>query len=167
RLRVRDASPRARWDLRRPDAPRAVPAREGRRSLAGVEGDRALPRDRRPVVLQPHRRARRAERVRRGQAATPRRPRRARTSDPGRPRGRPDGALADERRHEVLPRRRLVAAGPDQRDGATRAGLYRGDLGRDPRCPARDRRAPGARLVTETRRVDKPWGHELIWALTD
>jgi mannose-6-phosphate isomerase len=27
-----------------------------------------------------------------------------------------------------------------------------------------DRAAPGA---VETQRVDKPWGHELIWALTD
>ena len=38
RVRVRDAPPRARRDLRRPAAARPVPAREGRRTLAGLEG---------------------------------------------------------------------------------------------------------------------------------
>ena len=66
-------------DLRRPDAARPVPAREGRRPLAGLEGDRPLPRDRR---------ARRstagstststARRVRRDEAPAARRPRRER-----------------------------------------------------------------------------------------
>jgi mannose-6-phosphate isomerase-like protein (cupin superfamily) len=33
-----------------------------------------------------------------------------------------------------------------------------------PRAGGSEEAAPGA---FETRRVDKPWGHELIWALTD
>ena len=44
RVRVRDAPAGARRDLRRPPPARPVPAREGRRPMAGVEGDRALPR---------------------------------------------------------------------------------------------------------------------------
>ena len=51
RLRLRDAPARARRHLRRPDAARPVPAREGRRALAGLEGHRALPRDRRTVLV--------------------------------------------------------------------------------------------------------------------
>ena len=47
RLRVRDAPPRARRDLRRPHAARPVPARARARQLAGVEGGRRVPRARR------------------------------------------------------------------------------------------------------------------------
>ncbi len=63
RLRLRDASARARRHLRRPHAARPLPPGEGRRPLAGVEGDRALPRDRRAVVLPADRRPRAARRV--------------------------------------------------------------------------------------------------------
>src|SRR5207237_1717702 len=47
------------------------------------------------------------------------------------------------------------------------------DHRRSSRCDADRRRTAGARLVTESfepfepRRVPKPWGEELIWALTD
>ena len=56
---------------------------------------------------------------------------------------------------------------------AARPRLHGGDLGGDPGRAARRRRATGPRLVSAdppeaaTRRVDKPWGHELIWAHTD
>ncbi len=43
RLRVRHAPAGAGWCLRRPHAARPVPSRTGRRPLAGLEGDRALP----------------------------------------------------------------------------------------------------------------------------
>ena len=79
-----------------------------------------------------------------------------------------------ERRLQVLRRRRLVAARPDVRHRAARAGLHGGDVGGRPRTrcwrpasgwsAARDAtRSPDA----GPRRVDKPWGHELIWAQTD
>ena len=62
RLRLRDAPARARRHLRRPAAARPVPPREGRGTVAGVEGDRALPRDRGRVVLPADGRPHRAQR---------------------------------------------------------------------------------------------------------
>ena len=96
-------------------------------------------------------------------------------TDARRPADRPDGAARHERRVQVLPRRRDVAPDPGERHGAAGPGLHRGDLGR--RCArrcsspasawsaARDATARAWRVAP--RRVDKPWGHELIWALTD
>ena len=81
-----------------------------------------------------------------------------------------------ERRVQVLRRRRLVAARPDVGDRAARARLRRGDVGRHPGRDARRRRAAGPRVTDDAggdvgaaagRRVEKPWGHELIWAHTD
>ena len=50
RLRLRHAPARARRHLRRPAPARPLPAREGGRALAGLDGDRPPPRDRRPVA---------------------------------------------------------------------------------------------------------------------
>ena len=77
-----------------------------------------------------------------------------------------------ERRLQVLRRRRLVAAGPDVGHRAAGPGLRRGDLGRDAATrssrPASSwsaaRDAPTTPPRPRGRRVDKPWGHELIWA---
>ena len=56
--------------------------------------------------------------------------------------------------------------------GAAGPRLHGGHLGRAARRAAGRRRAAGARVVSDrsdapARRVDKPWGHELIWAHTD
>ena len=89
-------------------------------------------------------------------------------------------ALIDERWLQVLRRRRLVAAHPDVRDRAAGARLHGGDLDRRPggahrrgrearprvSVALRDRRRPPPPPELP-RRVDKPWGHEIIWALTD
>jgi phosphomannomutase/mannose-6-phosphate isomerase-like protein (cupin superfamily) len=77
-----------------------------------------------------------------------------------------------EGRLQVLHRRRLVAAHSHVGHGAARARLHGGDLRADPGCDARRGRAPGPRRMTadpreSARRVEKPWGHELIWAHTD
>ena len=85
--------------------------------------------------------------------------------------GRPHGRAGHRRRVQVLPGRRLVAADPRVGHGAARPRLHGGDRPGVARGVARRGRGPGPRLVTtgdETaRRVDKPWGHELIWAHTD
>ena len=57
-------------------------------------------------------------------------------------------AARHERRLQVLPRRRDVAADPGQRHRAARPRLHGGDLGGPPRGDARCRRAAGPRLVT-------------------
>src|SRR5262249_46378788 len=60
-----------------------------------------------------------------------------------------------------------------QRDRAAGPGLHRGDEPGPARRDARRGRAAGPRYVSDgdragvARRVEKPWGHELIWALTD
>ena len=86
--------------------------------------------------------------------------------------GDPDDAARHRRRLQVLGRGRLVAARPGVRHRAAGPGLHRGDLRGHARSDARGRRAAGARGMTADmpaggRRVDKPWGHELIWAHTD
>ena len=70
---------------------------------------------------------------------------------------------------EVLRRRRLVDARPDERDGAAGPRLHGGDVAGDPRRDGRRGRAPGPRSVTDDaeRRVEKPWGYERIWSQTD
>ena len=97
-------------------------------------------------------------------------------TEPGRCPGRADRCPDHQRRLQVLHRRRIVAAGPVQRDRAARPGLHRGDHAGDPR---RRSSGPGRRssVLPEptvpgsgpdaTRRVHKPWGHELIWTQTD
>src|SRR4029453_13674660 len=64
--------------------------------------------------------------------------------------------------------------GPGERDRAAGPGVHGGHATRAPRRPRRSRGAAGARRMSgqpgagdEVRRVDKPWGPELIWALTD
>ena len=146
RLRVRDAPPRARRDLRRPDAARPVPARAGapgagrcRRALAQFH-ELAGPSFYRRIDVH----VERAD-VRRRQAAAPRRPRGAAppTALAGEPVARTQVA-DDERRVQVLPRRRVVAARPRQRDRAARPRLHGGDVA--PSCATRCS-WPGERLV--------------------
>src|SRR5439155_26898226 len=77
-----------------------------------------------------------------------------------------------------------MAAHPDVGNGAARPDLHRGDVDRNPRGAHRRRRAAGPRVTDEAperaaaaapreietglpRRVEKPWGQELIWAVTD
>ena len=60
--------------------------------------------------------------------------------------GRPDRRARHERRLQVLPRRRVVAAHPGVGHGAARPRLHGGDLGGRSRRDARRRRAPGARV---------------------
>ena len=92
----------------------------------------ALPRARRAVVLPAGRRPRRAS------APTPATKRACSSMLADRPAGRAGGRsrspgprpLDDERRLQVLPRRRLVAPRPDERHRAARPDLHRGDLGR-------------------------------------
>src|SRR4029077_16555036 len=63
-----------------------------------------------------------------------------------------------------------VAAHPGVRHGTARPHLHRSHVGRIARCAAGRRGAAGARVMSHAgagRRVDKPWGHELIWARTD
>ena len=161
-------------DLRRPAAARPVPARAGGRSLAGVAGDRAVPRDRRPVVLPADRRPLRPRRrtPRRSAAcwstcASRRRPSSPASPSPGRCRSTPndgfkfwvaDGSWLLVRASGTEPLVRVYTE-------ATSEATPRGD--------ARGRRAAGPRHMTRgrarrpRRRVDKPWGHELIWAHTD
>ena len=85
--------------------------------------------------------------------------------------GRPDRAAGDRRRLQVLPGRRVVAADPDVRHRTARPHLHRGQLGGPARRAAGRRREAGARMTEDvrpaSRRVEKPWGHELIWAHTD
>ena len=84
--------------------------------------------------------------------------------------GDADHPARHERRVQVLRRRRLVAARPHVRDRAARARLRGGDLRRHPRRDAGRRREAGPRVTDADgigRRVEKPWGHELIWAHTD
>ena len=90
---------------------------------------------------------------------------------PGRRAGRPDRAARYRRRLQVLPRGRLVAAHPGVGHGAAGPHLHRGHLA--PSCatrcssPASGWCAAHERPAAGARRVDKPWGHELIWAHTD
>ena len=138
------------------------------------QGDRALPRARRAVVLPADRRPRRAGRLPRDEAPPAGRPARAGAGRAGR-RSRSPGPmpLDTERRLQVLPRRRLVAA----RSGRRAPSRSSASTPRRPRPRPRDALlAAGERLVrgrdaTSRRepraRVDKPWGHELIWAHTD
>ena len=113
-----------------------------------------------------------ARRVRRGQAPAARRPRRERADRARRPAGVADPVARHQGRVQVLRRRRLVAARPDVRHRAARPGLHRGDVRGGAGADAGGRRAAGSRLVSSlsterARTVPKPWGHELIWALTD
>ena len=160
--------------------------------LAGLEDRRPVPRARRAVVLSADRRPRRAGRLcgdeapaARGARWTRRRPRSPASRSPG------PQPLDHERRLQVLRRRRLVAADPDLRHRAARARLHGGDLARRPRragrrgrearpwlrhavAEPRAARPPRRGLAGRRRRprelprrVDKPWGHEVIWAHTD
>ena len=178
RLRLRDAPAGARRHLRRPAAARPVPAREGGRPLAGVEGDRPLPRDRRPVVLPADRRPRRASGLPRDRSAgcssTSRR--RRPTELAGQPVARTQSrsTRSDGFKFFVADGSWLLdpdVAAPSRSCASTR---------RRPRAEARDAMlGAGEQLVrgcvsdatsaapAGARRVDKPWGHELIWAHTD
>src|SRR4249920_1785416 len=64
-----------------------------------------------------------------------------------------------------------MAAGAGLGHRAARSRLHRGDHGGDPGCDVDGRRAIGSGRMSgegaDTRRVEKPWGHELIWAHTD
>ena len=74
------------------------------------------------------------------------------------------------RRLEVLRRRRVVDARPDERDGAAGPRLHGGDVAGDPRRDGRRGRAPGPRSVTERRRSDgsrSPGATSVIWSQTD
>ena len=75
----------------------------------------------------------------------------------GRPAGRPDRAARDERRLQVLPRRRVVAARPGVRHRAARPGLHGGDLGDDP-GRACSSPASGWSAAHERRRRTPPGG---------
>src|SRR4029077_20711834 len=123
---------------------------------------------RRAVVLPPDRRPRRPGDLRRDEAAAAGRPA---GGDAARARRTPDAPTRPprhERRLQVLPRRWDVAPDPGKRHGAARPRLHGGDLGRAARGDARGRGATGWGHVTDApRRVDKPWGHELIWIVTD
>ena len=83
------------------------------------------------------------------QGAPPRRPDQGAAGVAGRPAGRPDPDARHRRRLEVLRRRRLVDARPDERDGAARPGLHGGDVAGDPRRDGGRGRAPGPRGVTD------------------
>ena len=84
---------------------------------------------------------------------------------------RPDPPARHQRRLQVLAGRRVVAARPGVRHGAAGARLHGGDQRGHPGRDAGRRRAAGPRRMSGEagagRRVDKPWGHELIWAHTD
>ncbi len=90
RLRLRDAPARARRGLRRPAPARPLPPRAGRRALAGLEGDRGLPRAGRAVVLSPGGRPRRSGRLPGTQGPSPGRPADPRPGRAGRRAGGPD-----------------------------------------------------------------------------
>src|SRR5204863_7503476 len=129
------------------------------------------PRDRRPVVVPADRRPRRPGHVSRGETAAARRPAREGPGQAGRPAGHEDRAAVDQRRLQVLCRRWLLDAHPHIRDGAARPRLHGSDLGGYPGGDGRRGREAGTRgMTTDTqagRIVPKPWGHELIWALTE
>ena len=120
-----------------------------RRPLAGVARDRALPRDRRTVVLPAHRRPRRAGRLPRDQAAPARRP----------ARGGADRARRRARRPDAC---RSTPTTASSSSSPTGRGCWSGRRGTEPlvrvyteatsaeparRAPRR-RRAPGPRHVT-------------------
>ena len=142
------------------------------RAMAGLARDRVVPRDRRAVVLPPDRRPFRPARLCRGQAPAAGRPSRAGAGGAGRTARDPDDAARHGRRLQVLGGGRLVAPRPRVRHRAAGPGLHGGDLRGHARGHARGRRAAGSGgmsgdLPAGGRRVDKPWGHELIWAHTD
>ena len=152
---------------------RPVPARARGGSLAGVAGDRVVPRHRRPVVLPAGGRAFRAL------SSTPRRsggswstcasrprPSWPASRSPGRCRSTPATASSSGSRMA----RGCSSARPARSrwSGSTRRRPRRR---RARRCswPANgwSRGHDRGRGSESGRRVEKPWGHELIWAHTD
>ena len=137
----------------------------------------ALPRARRAVVLPARSTstssAPRTPAIKRPAARRPARAAR-RPSSPASRSSRTDAAR-HERRLQVLRRRRLVAARPGVGHRAARPRLHGGDVAptlRDAMLVAGERLVRGAMTARAdvdeaARRVDKPWGHELIWAHTD
>jgi hypothetical protein len=116
----------------------------GGRALAGVAGDRALPRDRRAVVLPAHRRPRRARRVpgdkRRLLVDLAAAPPTELAGDRS-----PDRAARHRRRLQVLPGRRVVAARSGRPGRSRSSASTRRRLGGAARRAAGRRRSAGAR----------------------